>query len=172
MNKTVKTIAWICLVLGLLGLAVDAGAFIYGRRMAAQMRAALAAGGYPAFGERFRDDFGESGKDGFRGRFGDADEDGDVDEDDLQMWRSEHDGQIPFGGMPGIGMRGGFAPSSNRASFARDMHCRSIGRGFGFLFFVLVAGPVLTVIGAVMLIVNRAPKTTDEKGKKSKSKKT
>src|SRR5512137_2458925 len=35
MNKTLKTIAWICLTLGLLGMLVDAGALIAGRTMMA-----------------------------------------------------------------------------------------------------------------------------------------
>ena len=48
----------------------------------------------------------------------------------------------------------------------------SFGRvGLAFPFLMLASGPVLTVIGAVMLIVNREQKASDSKDKKEKSKK-
>ncbi|MCJ7519795.1 MAG: hypothetical protein MUO42_09020, partial [Anaerolineaceae bacterium] len=55
MNKTLNTIAWICLALGLLGMMVDAGALIFGRRLVAdrlvafeEMRASAAKGNTPS----------------------------------------------------------------------------------------------------------------------------
>jgi len=50
MNKTVKTIAWICLVLGLLGLAVDIGLYVRGRAIVANIAERGEAGELPALG--------------------------------------------------------------------------------------------------------------------------
>ena len=49
MNKTVKTIAWICLVLGLLGLAVDLGAYVFGRSVAVRIQESIKAGEFQTF---------------------------------------------------------------------------------------------------------------------------
>jgi len=152
MNKTVKTIAWICLVLGLLGVTAEVGAYVYGRSRITQYKEAVEAGEIPAF----------------KGHFADIDE--DFDEEEWEEHFSDRGGWFAFGGM----MSGGrgfdtFTKSSGRMS---GMHGGSFGRvGFALPFLLLASAPVLTVVGAVMLIVNREPKSSDSKEKKEKSKK-
>ncbi len=133
MNKTVKTIAWICLVLGLLGIAVDIGMYVRARTFAAQIAEQIEAGDLPAMGRRFDD--GDA--DGFRMR-------------------------------PGKG-RGEIIPGSGSPHFqpGRIGYRSSI---LGWPLLLVAAGPVLAVVGAVMLIVNREPKekNSDSKSKKAK----
>ena len=152
MNKTVKTIAWICLVLGLLGMALGVGAYVYGRSRIAQFQEAIQAGDIPAF----------------KGHFGDVDEDFDIEEwKDGSFNKSEW---FTHGGM--MDGRRGFDTFSKSSGLLPGMHDGSFGRvGFAFPFLVLASGPVLTVVGAVILIVNREPKVSDSKEKKEKSKK-
>jgi hypothetical protein len=140
MNKTLKTIAWICLALGLLGMAVDTGALVFGRRLVSERQAAFnelrsAAGSlYIAKDEN---------------------KDGKPDDDCLQLQQPGWPGirQPGFGIQQGRGGmmfndRGGF----NGAPFA--------GRGVFLLFFIAL-GPILLIVGAVILLVNREPKTVD-----------
>jgi len=145
MNKTLKTIAWICLALGLLGTAVDAGLMVAGRNLAAArqiafdtMQNAKQTGNVPNSKNTCIAE--------------DADQDGKPDGDCLQQ---QAPGQ-PGSGLPGfnrqlklrdtrMGMRGGFA--------VRRMGARVI-----LALFFLALGPILLVIGAVILLVNREPK--------------
>ena len=152
MNKTVKTIAWICLVLGLLGMAIGVGAYVYGRSRIAHFQEAIEAGDIQAF----------------KGHFSDSDGDFDIEEwKDGSFDKSEW---FTHGGM--MGGRRGFSTFSKSCGLMPDMRDGSFRRvGFVFPFLVLASGPVLTVVGAVMLIVNRAPKVSDSKEKKEKGKK-
>jgi hypothetical protein len=139
MNKTVKTIAWICLVLGLLGIAVDIGMYVRARTSAAQIAEQIEAGDLPAMGRRFED----------------RDEDVDADADGFRIQPRKGRGRfIPGGGSPH------FQPGriANRSSI------------LGLPLLLVAAGPVLTVVGAVMLIVNREPreKQSDSTAKKAK----
>jgi hypothetical protein len=147
MNKTVKTIAWICLVLGLMGIAVDVGAYVYGRSVAARVQESIESG-----------DFEE-----LRKRIGDVDDDGDIDDDDRAEWPVDRKGAFKAGAR--MGYRTGFGVSNKmQGGFGR------IRGGFGFPLLLLAAGPVLTVVGAVMLIVNREPKPPEVEEKKTKTK--
>ena len=149
MNKTVKTIAWICLVLGLLGVAVEVGIYVRGRALVAQVQESIEAGEFPAF----------------KGRFADVDEDGDIDDEDWEKLPSDRGEWFHFDGM----MRG--RKSLNTFSNSHGGLSSGMRGGFAFLFLLLAGGPVLTVVGAVMLIVNREPKVSDSKEKKEKGKK-
>ncbi len=121
MKKTVRTIAWICLVLGLIGVAVDVGIYVNNRAGAAQMREAVAAGESPNPKGRFED----------------------LNQEDFEN----------------------FPRNQGGGNFGRR------GFGFGYSPLLLAAGPVLTVTGAVLLIVIRKPKDSDGKEKKEKGKK-
>ena len=152
MNKTVKTIAWICLVLGLLGVTAEVGAFVYGRSRITQYKEAVEAGEIPAFKDHF------------------SAVDGDIDKEEWEEKISDRDGLFAFGGMKGGGR--GFYTFSKSSGRLSGMHDGSFGRiGFALPFLLLASGPVLTVVGAVILIVNREPKVSDSKEKKEKSKK-
>ena len=157
MNKTVKTIAWICLVLGLVGTVVDAGVVLRGRQMINQAKEPFEAGEMQALGRRFND----------------ANEKGDIDREDLENRDFDRDGRPPLGGM--MDGKSGFGNFSNLQRHYPGMGTSSFGRsGLGFLVLMFVGGPVLAVIGAVILIVNREPKikiVAKEKAKKTKSKK-
>ena len=150
MNKTVKTIAWICLVLGLLGVAVEVGVYVRARSFAAQFQESVEAGEFPMFKSRFAD--------------GDIDdEDWDKDSFDRSEWFA-HGGKIEG--------RRGFDTFSNNRGFLPGMRDGSIGRvGFALPLLLLAGGPVLTVVGAVTLIVNRETKVEGNKGKKTSKKK-
>lgn len=152
MNKTVKTIAWICLVLGLLGLAVDAVVIVGGRMAANQMQEAIAAGELPTDGFPFS-------------------EKGEFDAEARETWREEH-GDALFnpderpdgkGGRNALNFGRNSGPDRNNGlSGFRSMR-------FGLPLFLLAMGPVLTVVGAVILIVNREPsKKTPVKAKAKK----
>lgn len=152
MNKTVKTIAWICLVLGLLGVTAEVGAYVYGRSRITQFKEAVEAGEIHAF----------------KGHFADVDE--DIDKEEWEENFPDRDGWFAFGGM--MDSRRGFDTFSKSSGLLPSMHDGSFGRvGFALPFLMLVSGPVLTVVGAVILIVNREPKVSDSKEKKEKSKK-
>lgn len=148
MNKTVKTLAWICLVLGLLGLAMDGVVFVKGRALVAQVKEKIASGDFPAAENHFKY----------------FDEENDFDSDNMGAWRTDRSGKFGFGGMRGrrggpdrMGRHGGLV--SNRSGM------------FALPLLFLASGPVLTVVGAVMLIVNREPKKKAEEGKKIKKSK-
>ncbi len=154
MNKTVKTIAWICLVLGLLGMAVEVGVYVRGRALVAQFQESIEAGEFPAF----------------KGRFADMDEDGDIDDEDWEKLPSDRGEWFHFDGMRGG--RKSLNTFSNSHGWLSSMRDGNIGRaGFAILFLLLAGGSVLTVVGAVILIVNREPKVSDSKEKKEKGKK-
>ena len=154
MNKTIKTIAWICLVLGLLGVTAEVGAFVYGRSHMAQFKEAIEAGEIPAF----------------KGHFDDVDEDGDINGKDWDKDSFDRSKWFAFGGMMEGGR--GFSTFSKSGGPLPGMRDRSFGRvGFVFPFLLFASGPVLTVVGAVILIVNREPKVSDSKEKKEKGKK-
>ena len=144
MSKTVKTIAWICLVLGLLGLAVDIGLYVRGREVVTKIAEQVEAGELPALGRRFDDT-----------------ESGEVIKPDESFRGKER----PFGGSFPAGMRGGgFMPQwgPGRQDFR--------WLGFGAPILLLAAGPILLVVGAVTLIVNREPKKKETEAKKSMNK--
>jgi hypothetical protein len=153
MNKTLITIAWICLVLGLLGTAADAGILIYGGKLIAERRTAFET-------LQGRNQTGNAAIAKNMCIAVDADKDGKPDGDCLQH-------RTP--GQPGAGM-----PAFGRLLFQRGMHPgmrggfagqRTAFRGILPLFF-LALGPVLLVVGAVMLLVNRTPKDTASQVKK------
>ena len=161
MNKTLNTIAWICLALGLLGILMDAGALIFGRRLAtdrqaaiAEMRASAAKGNTPSEGNRCIAE--------------DTNKDGKPDSDCLQLQQPgwPGDGQPGFGGQPGRGrMMVNFRDRFDGGRFGQ--------RGILPLFFMTL-GPILAVIGAVILLVNREPKNAvmkEEKEVKEEKKK-
>lgn len=159
MNKTLKTIAWICLVLGLIGVALDVGAFVYGRTLFNGRREQFAQ-----LQEKINEeDFP------LRGRFClTEDEDGEValDEDCLSNRKA---GFFSMGGNQfDRPFRGG--PSMRNSS---SIAGRGMVGGFIILpFLFLASGPVLAVIGAVILLVNREPKLVKAKeGKKKAGKK-
>jgi len=152
MNKTVKTIAWICLVLGLLGVTAEVGAYVYGRSRITKYKEAVEAGEIPAF----------------KGHFADVDE--DIDKEDWDKDSFDRSKWFAFGGM--MDGRKGFYTFLKSRGLLPGMRGGSFGRvGFAFPFLVLASGPVLTVVGSVILIVNREPKASDSKEKKEKSKK-
>ena len=150
MNKTVKTIAWICLVLGLLGMAVEVGVYVRVRSFAAQFQESVEAGEFPMFKSRFAD--------------------GDIDDEDWDKDSFNRGEWFAHGGIMESGR--GFDSFSNSRGFLPGMSDGSVGRvSFALPFLLLTGGPVLTVVGAVMLIVNREPKVKEAKGKKANKKK-
>lgn len=132
MSNTIKTIAWICLILGLLGLATDIGMYVHGRTMAAQFAERIEAGDFP----------------GFQGKFRNEDSDEILPGDGFERRGRGVRPLIP-------GRRGGFGDRF----------------GFGLPILYFAAGPILTVVGAVMLIVNREPKVEQAKPKKAEKQK-
>jgi len=150
MNKTVKTIAWICLVLGLLGMAVEVGVYVRARSFVAQFQESVEAGEFPMFKSRFAD--------------------GDIDDKDWDKDSFNRGEWFAHGGIMESGR--GFDSFSNSRGFLPGMRDGSVGRvSFALPFLLLASGPVLTVVGAVMLIVNREPKVKETKGKKASKKK-
>ncbi len=150
MNKTVKTIAWICLVLGLLGMAVEVGVYVSARSMVAQYQESIVSGEFPMFKSRFAD--------------------GDIDDEDWDKDSFDRGEWFASGGM--MDGRRGFDTFSNSRGFLPDIRDGSAGRAiFALPFLLLAGGPVLTVVGAVMLIVNREPKVEGNKAKKANKKK-
>ena len=147
MNKTVKTIAWICLVLGLMGIAVDVGAYVYGRSVAARVQESIESGDF----------------EGIRKRLGDVDDDGDIDDDDREAWPEDRKESFKAGAK--LGYRTGLGASPKMQGGFQGTR-----GGLGFPLLLLAAGPILTVIGAVMLIVNREPKPVEAEDKKTKAK--
>jgi len=135
MNKTFKTIAWICLVLGILGIAVDVGMAVRVQTFRTRVAEQVAAGELPAVTDK--ENGGKSQGDG-----------------DSRQRPGIQDGKA----APGGGVTGG-----KRGMIGRNP------RRYGLPIVLIAAGPVLAVVGGVMLIVNRAPK---EKDLESKTKKT
>jgi len=145
MNKTVKTIAWICLVLGLLGVAVDVGVYVRGRAIAAQVDEWIGTGEMPGIGRRFDS----------------TDSDERIKPEELGSWDMR-----PFGGTFPGGMRGGrMLPQRVPGGYGFSQF------GFGAPMLLLAAGPILAVVGGVILIVNREPLESDNKKKKVKKQK-
>jgi hypothetical protein len=135
MNKTLKTIGWILVALGILGILLDAGALVFGHRLAANRQAVIQQ---------------------WKGN-----------DDQPQFNPPQNDGQRNFaprdGSMPRLGSRGGFY---NRGGMMR-------GRPGGFFFlpvFFFALGPVMAIVGAVILLVNRPPKEKKEKKEAPKEK--
>jgi len=163
MNKTVKTVAWICLVLGVLGTALDAGAFVFARKVFVsrrtsfeEMREQYEAGELPHF-EDCQDEAGEEC------------EAMDFDRKPLDRFGGKAGGfsQRGFfgGGMIGMDRRA----AGGQYTTGWGSHPISGGH-FALPFLMIASGPVLLVIGAVMLIVNREPAKEDKKVKSKKSK--
>jgi hypothetical protein len=157
MNKTLKTIGWICLALGVLGILASAGALVIGRQFTADRQAAIA-------------EVREKTQDNDRPARNqlciteDADGDGKPDGECIQQpdW------------LQGFALRQGVQAGRRLMQSSRPLVNRTAAFGFGGLpIFLFVLGPVLTVIGAVILLVNRESKekigVEDEK-KTAKSK--
>lgn len=150
MNKTLKTIAWICLVLGLLGVAADAVALVYGR-MLFEKRSELIAETREKIRERTGDwrehpclDEGEDG--------------GIVVDRECLGERGIDRGRIAQQRLnPG---RGTMTPFS-----------RTAGPFWILPLMLFAAGPVLVVIGSVILVVNREPESEKKKQEKVKPEK-
>jgi hypothetical protein len=142
MNKTLKTIGWICVALGLLGILADAGALVIGRRFAADRLAAI---------EEFQENAQEraSIQPGALCIAQDADGDGKPDGDCVQR----PDRLQGFSSGQGSRIGGGMMQSPRLAYNRRA----SIGFA-GLPIFLFAMGPVLAVVGAVILLVNREPK--------------
>ena len=143
MNKTLKTIAWICIALGLVGTAVDAGMLVFGRKLVADRQTAI-----ETIQKSNQTGNAPDAKNTCIAE--DADKDGKPDGDCLQLQAPGQPGQLGFGGRlqqrdTRLGMRGGFAGR------------RMAGLGILPLLF-LALGPILLVAGAVILLVNREPK--------------
>lgn len=162
MNKTLKTIGWICLALGLLGILADAGALVLGQQWIADRQTAA---------EEFRSALTEDElpKAGNYCLSKDEDGDGKPDSDCLQL-PAIRDGFARRGGMrPGSGLMQIRRPSMGNFGVVRPL---------GAPIFFLTLGPILAVVGAVILLVNRTPKQQTEvpaeknKSGKDKSKKT
>jgi hypothetical protein len=130
MNKTLKTIAWICLVLGLLGMVVDAGALIVGRTIMSNRQALIASGNAPITGNNPQ----------------------------LNQPRQPGTWQQGFRGMMG---RGGMM-FNNRGR----INGSRFGLGGIFLLFFFALGPVIAIVGAVILLVHREPKNAPVKEEK------
>lgn len=150
MNKTLKTIAWICLALGLLGIAADAGLFFYSRALLNERQTAmeeilqsLEEGDLPSKWKDCRD--------------GDIDDDGETDEE-CENLRGRGFGVVDRRSFMGRFDRGGY-PQGRQMPFGRGIIA---GSTFLPLFFV-AAGPVLAVVGAVILLVNCEPREKEEK---------
>jgi len=146
MNKTLKTIAWICLVLGLLGVAADAAALVFGRTLLERRGAQL---------EETRETIREVAGDWREHPCLSEGEEGKIvmDRECLEE-RGFSKRRIVRGVMPGghsaLGIR---KPSA----------------GFWILPLLLfAAGPVFVVIGSVMLVVNREPEAEKKKQEKAK----
>jgi hypothetical protein len=164
MNKTLKTIAWICLVLGLMGMVVDVGVLVFSRKLADERQTAF---------EEMRAEI-QPGKvlDGKNKCIAeDTDKDGKPDGDCLKLQAPGQPSQ-PGEGQPGIGGR------TLRRSMLLKMRNNMDGRRFngrGILpLFFLALGPILVVVGAVILLVNRDPKpmvVKEEKDVKEQKKK-
>ena len=150
MNKTVKTIAWICLVLGLLGVAIEVGVYVRARSFVAQLQESVEAGEFPMFKSRFSN--------------------GDIDDEDWDKDSFDRGEWFAHGEM--IEGRRRFDTFSNSRGFLPGMRDRNVRHvGFALPFLLLASGPVLTVVGAVTLIVNREPKVKGNKAKKTSKKK-
>jgi len=149
MNKTMKTIAWICLVLGLLGVAADAAALVYGRALFERRSEQLAESH-----EKIRDSYG-----GWR---------------ENPCLSEDGEGEIVVD-RECLEERG-----INRRAVARRMMPgrrfteripRPSGASWIFPLLLFATGPVLVVVGSVMLIVNREPKTYKEEKEEPEPKK-
>lgn len=156
MNKTVKTIGWILVALGLLGILADAGALVFGRQLMEQrqadvenLRPSADEGKLPAPGDYCIAE--------------DKDGDGTPDGDCLQL------PDRPEGSLPGRGNRW---PRSGFLT-RRGPAVRGRLTGFpGLPVFLFALGPIMLVVGAVMLLVNREPKPKiEESGEKKTAKK-
>jgi hypothetical protein len=65
----------------------------------------------------------------------------------------------------------GFDTFSNSHGYLPGMRDGGFGNfGFALPLLFLASGPILAIVGAVILIVNREPKQVDEKKVKSKKK--
>ena len=143
MNKTLKTFGWICLILGVLGILAGSVLLVLGQQWTAdrqataeELRASLTEGKLPKASDYCL--------------FIDEDGDGKPDSDCLQ----------PPAAKDGFSRRGAILPQGrpmqmrgNRPGWNRP------GFGGGGLMLFFAPGAVLAVIGAVILLVNRPPKT-------------
>ena len=168
MNKTLKTIAWICIALGLLGMAADASALVFDRKLMSErlasfeeMRANNEAGQVPAVGRLCIAE--------------DSNNDGKPDGDCLQLQQLGQPGQ-PGAGQPGFGSQQGQGGifKDNRMNFnggrtgrgglfkdnRMDFNGGCIGARVILPLFFFALGPVLAIVGVVILLVNRQPKST------------
>jgi hypothetical protein len=157
MNKTLKTIGWICLALGLLGIMADFGALVIGRRFADDRLATI---------EEVQENAQkrDSIRSGQLCIAQDADGDGKPDGDCIQR-PDRLQGFAPRQG----GRIGGGMMQSPRLAFNR----RATFGFAGLSIFLFAMGPVLAVVGAVILLVNREPKketVVEDEKKPAKSK--
>lgn len=156
MNKTLKTIGWICLAIGLLGILGDAGAFVIGRRFATERLAAI---------EEIQETAQERGglQPGQLCIAQDADGDGKPDGDCIQQPDR----------LKGIAFRQGGRMGGGLMQSPHSLLNRRGALGFaGLPIFLYMLGPILAVVGAVILLVNREPKnetTMEDKKKHVKS---
>ena len=161
MNKTIKTIGWICLALGVLGILAGGGVFLLRQQWIAdrqttaeEYRAALTKGELPKAGNYCLAE----------------DEDGDGKPDGVCL-------QLPaLREKPS--QRGALRPESRLMQIPRTrLSANRFGMGGG-LILLFALGPILAVVGAVILLVNYPPKqqTTlvaeEEKASKYKIKKS
>jgi len=148
MNKTVKTIAWICLVLGLLGIAVDAVVLVRAQSFRANMAERIASGEIPS--PKIQPTEKDNDSDAKKDQNGDAPGRGQRLNLLLDGRQGRISGKMPFYSQ--FGRVGG----------------RMMGLRSPLLF--AAAGPILAVLGAVTLIVNREPKVKTKKAKETTKK--
>jgi hypothetical protein len=139
MNKTLKTIAWICLALGLLGMVVDAGALIAGRNMMANRLAIAGQNNTPPTGSAPQ--FGAPCQQGTCQQ-----ENGQQENNQQGKWQQGFGGRFGRGGM--------------MFNFRERFNHGRFGLLGIFALFFMALGPVLAIVGAVILLVNREPKNT------------
>ena len=158
MNKTVKTIAWICLVLGILGTVLDAGAFMFARRAFISRQANF---------EEMQEKLDAVELPRLKSRR-DADSDG-KDDADLERNPKDRLDNNPGGFFPRRNFSGGMISGVQRNT-GRGSRPMSCGLLIALPFLMMSSGPVLLVVGAVILIVNREPVKEEKKEKSKKSK--
>lgn len=153
MNKTLKTIAWICLILGILGTAVDATALVVGQHFLSVRDASFT---------EMRQDKGNNKVNPDRTFCiaEDANNDGKPDGDCLQAQPQVMPGFAKQGLGRNPGQSGTPGYSRSRFDNNRFRHPAIL------LLFLFLAGPVLAIVGAVILLVNRSPETIASKDKK------
>ena len=161
MNKTIKTIGWICLALGVLGILAGGGVFLLRQQWIAdrqttaeEFRVTLTEGELPKAGNYCLAE----------------DEDGDGKPDGVCL-------QLPAL-REKFSRRGAMRPENRLMQIPRTRLSANRFSMGGGLILLFALGPILAVVGAVILLVNHTPKqqtalpTDEEKAGNDKLKKS